>query len=425
MRIAIVGSGVSGLVAARALAGRHEITVFEAGARVGGHVHTWDVGAQGGEKLSVDSGFIVYNERNYPNFSRLLAELGVATQPTVMSFGVRCDRTGLEYNGTTLNQLFVQRRNLIQPSFWRMIREILRFNREAPIAIRNDAEPVSLRDLLDRGGYSEMFREQYLLPMGSALWSVPRAQVLEMPALFFVSFFENHGMLTVNDRPQWRVIRGGSARYVEALIAPFRDRIVTNRAVRRIERFEDRVEVDGSAFDRVVIACHSDQALAMLADATRAEREVLGALPYQQNEAVVHTDVSVLPRARGAWGAWNYRIACDADTPATVTYDMNILQSLTARETYCVTLNDDAGIDRARIIGRVRYHHPTYTLAGAAAQARRAEISGPNRTHYCGAYWGNGFHEAGATSGLDVVREIAGSTKTDRAANASERVAAA
>jgi predicted NAD/FAD-binding protein len=419
MKIAIVGSGVSGLVAARSLAGEHEITVFEAGSRIGGHVHTWDVDTDDGASIAVDSGFIVYNERNYPNFSRILGELGVATQPTVMSFGVRCDRTGLEYNGTTLDRLFVQRANLLRPSFWRMIREILRFNREAPAAIRNGAAGVTLGELLDTGRYSDKFREQYLLPMGSALWSVPRARVLEMPALFFVRFFENHGMLTVNDRPQWRVVSGGSARYVEALIAPFRGRIATNSPVRRVERFMDRVEVDGVAFDRVVLACHSDQALAMLADATSAEREALGALPYQLNDAVLHTDVSVLPRARGAWGAWNYRISTDADTPATVTYDMNILQSLSARETYCVTLNDAGRIDPARVIGAVRYHHPMYTLAGAAAQERRGEISGANRTHFCGAYWGNGFHEAGATSGLAVAQEVL------QAAKYSPQVAAA
>lgn len=419
MKIAIVGSGVSGLVAARSLAGEHEITVFEAGSRIGGHVHTWDVDTDDGASIAVDSGFIVYNERNYPNFSRILGELGVATQPTAMSFGVRCDRTGLEYNGTTLDRLFVQRANLLRPSFWRMIREILRFNREAPAAIRNGAAGVTLGELLDTGRYSDKFREQYLLPMGSALWSVPRARVLEMPALFFVRFFENHGMLTVNDRPQWRVVSGGSARYVEALIAPFRGRIATNSPVRRVERFMDRVELDGVAFDRVVLACHSDQALAMLADATSAEREVLGALPYQLNDAVLHTDVSVLPRARRAWGAWNYRISTDADTPATVTYDMNILQSLSARETYCVTLNDAGRIDPARVIGAVRYHHPMCTLAGAAAQERRGEISGANRTHFCGAYWGNGFHEAGATSGLAVAQEVL------RAAKYSPQVAAA
>ncbi len=419
MKIAIVGSGVSGLVAARSLAGEHEITVFEAGSRIGGHVHTWDVDVEGGAQIAVDSGFIVYNERNYPNFTRILGELGVITQPTVMSFGVRCDRTGLEYNGTTLDQLFVQRANLLRPSFWRMIREILRFNREAPLAIRNSAAAVTLGELLDRGRYSAKFREQYLLPMGSALWSVPRAKVLDMPALFFVRFFDNHGMLTVNDRPQWRVVSGGSARYVEALVAPFRDRIVANRPVRRVERFMDRVEVDGAAFDRVVLACHSDQALAMLADATASEREVLGALPYQVNDAVLHTDVSVLPHARRAWGAWNYRISTDADMPATVTYDMNILQSLSARATYCVTLNDTGSIDPACVIGTVRYHHPMYTLAGAAAQERRSEISGANRTHFCGAYWGNGFHEAGATSGLAAAQEIL------HAAKYSPQVAAA
>ncbi len=419
MKIAIVGSGVSGLFAARALASDHEITVFEADARIGGHVHTWDVKAADGKRLSIDSGFIVYNERNYPNFSKMLAELGVATQPAVMSFGVRCDRTGIEYNGTNLNQLFVQRRNLMRPSFWRMIREILRFNRDAPRAVRGEFAHASLGELLDHGRYSKLFRDLYMLPMASALWSVPQIDVPDMPALFIVRFFENHGMLTVNDRPQWRVVCGGSSQYVNALVAPFRDRIHTDHPVRRVTRFADHVDVDGASFDRVVLACHSDQALAMLTDATPSEREVLGAMPFQTNEAVLHTDTSMLPRARAAWGAWNYRVSADVAAPATATYDMNILQSLAARETYCVTLNDHSGIDPARVIGRVRYHHPMFTLAGADAQQRRAEISGPNRTHFCGAYWGNGFHEAGATSGLEVAREI------QRAALATCEVAAA
>jgi predicted NAD/FAD-binding protein len=419
MKIAIVGSGVSGLFAARVLASDHEITVFEADARIGGHVHSWDVATGDGTRLAIDSGFIVYNERNYPNFTKMLAEVGVATQPTVMSFGVRCDRTGIEYNGTNLNQLFVQRRNLLRPSFWRMIREILRFNREAPAAVRGKFARASLGELLDHGGYSKLFRELYMLPMASALWSVPQVRVPDMPALFIVQFFENHGMLTVNDRPQWRVVCGGSSRYVNALVAPFRDRIHTNHPVRRVTRFADHVDVDGARFDRVVLACHSDQALAMLADATQAERDVLGAMPFQANDAILHTDTSMLPRARAAWGAWNYCVSVDAAAPATATYDMNILQSLTARETYCVTLNDHAGIDPTRVIGRVKYHHPMYTLAGAAARERRAEISGANLTHFCGAYWGNGFHEAGATSGLDVAREI------QHAAGTAREVAAA
>ncbi|MES1259468.1 MAG: FAD-dependent oxidoreductase, partial [Gemmatimonadota bacterium] len=344
------------------------------------------------------------NNRNYPNFSRLLAELGVETQPSTMSFSVRSDADRLEYNGTTFNQLFVQRRNAIRPRFLRMLGDVLRFNREATLRIGGGEE--TLGALLERGGYSKAFLDWYLLPMGSAIWSMPRAEVLEMSAAFFVRFFENHGMLTVNDRPQWRVVRGGSARYVEALIAPFRDRIRVLEPVRRVTRFPDRVEVNGETFDHVVLACHSDQALAMLDAPTAAERQVLGALPYQANEAILHTDSSILPRARAAWAAWNYRLGEAPAAPATLTYNMNMLQSLDAAETFCVTLNDGERIDPARIIGRVRYHHPVYTVAGAAAQAKRDTISGVNRTHFCGAYWGNGFHEDGAVSGLAVAREI-------------------
>ncbi len=404
MRIAIVGSGVSGLVVAQGLRPAHEITVFEADHRIGGHVHTWAV-ERGGRSWAIDSGFIVYNERNYPNFTRLLAGLRVPTEPSTMSFSVRHDEAGLEYNGSTIGQLFVQKRNALRPAFLRMLHEILRFNREAA-AIVGTLGDQSLRELLDRGRYSEAFRDWYLLPMGSAIWSIPAATVLEMPAQFFVRFFANHGMLTVDDRPEWRVVRGGSARYVEALIAPFRDRIRIGSPVRRIVRRDDRVEIDGEGFDRVVLACHSDQALAMLADPTASEREVLSALPYQANEAVLHTDVSVLPRRRAAWGAWNYRVSAPSYAPAVVTYNMNILQSLDAPDTFCVTLNGDHLIDQSRVIGRVRYHHPVATLAGSQARARRAEISGIARTHYCGAYWGNGFHEDGVASGLAVVAEF-------------------
>jgi predicted NAD/FAD-binding protein len=405
MRIAIVGSGVSGLVAARRLHQLHDVTVFEASGRIGGHVHTWDV-RSGDRTWAVDSGFIVYNERNYPQFTRLLAELGVPTQPSTMSFSVRHDRAGLEYNGSTLRQLFVRKRNLLRPAFLRMLTEVLRFNRDAPDAVRAGGAELSLGDLLERGRYSRAFRDWYLLPMGSAIWSIPAGVVLDMPAAFFVDFFRNHGLLTVDDRPPWRVVRGGSARYVEALTAPLAGRIRLRNPVRRVARFADRVEVDGEIFDRVVLACHSDQALALLAGPTPAERQVLGALPYQVNDAVVHTDTSVLPRARAAWGAWNYRVSDDPAAPAAVTYNMNMLQSLDAPETFCVTLNGTADIDPAKVVGQVRYHHPVATAAGTAARARRADVSGRNRTHYCGAYWGNGFHEDGVVSALAVVREI-------------------
>jgi predicted NAD/FAD-binding protein len=415
MRIAIIGSGVSGLVVAHRLHQAHDVTVFEADARLGGHVHTWSVAA-GGRTWAVDSGFIVYNERNYPQFSRLLAELDVATQPSTMSFSVRHERVGLEYNGSTVRQLFVQPRNALRPSFLRMLVEILRFNRQVLGVVRAGPAGMSLGDVLEQGSYSRAFREWYLLPMGSAIWSVPATRVLEMPAAFFVGFFANHGMLTVDGRPEWRVVRGGSARYVAALTAPFQDRIRLGHRVRRVTRSADGVVVDGEPFDRVVLACHSDQALALLADPTPAERQVLGALPYQVNDAVLHTDVSVLPRARAAWGAWNCRVSDDPDAPAAVTYNMNMLQSLDAPQTFCVTLNAGDAIDPARVVGRVRYHHPIVTVAGTAAQARRAEVSGPNRTHYCGAYWGNGFHEDGVVSGLAAAREIEAAAGKEAAA---------
>lgn len=415
MRVAIVGSGVSGLVAARQLHQRHEVTIFEAGERIGGHVHTWSV-ESGAGRLAIDSGFIVYNERNYPNFTRLLAELAVPTQPSTMSFSVRHDRAGVEYNGSTLRQMFVHKRNLVRPAFLGMIAQILRFNRESAAIARSGPSDGSLRDLLAAGGYSTAFRDWYLLPMGSALWSIPAAVVLDMETKFFVDFFHNHGMLTVNDRPQWRVVRGGSARYVEALVAPFRHRIRLNRPVRRVTRRADFVDIDGDRFDRVVLAGHADQSLALLRDPSRAEREVLGALPYQPNEALVHTDTSILPRARFAWGAWNYRVGADPAAPAVVTYNMNILQSLTAPETYCVTLNGAEYVDPSKIVGRALYHHPIFTRLSTEARARRAEVSGPNRTHYCGAYWGNGFHEDGVASGLASAREVEASARVEHEA---------
>jgi predicted NAD/FAD-binding protein len=410
LRIAIVGSGVAGLVAARRLHSNHDVTVFEADDRIGGHVHTWSV-PLGGRTWAVDTGFIVCNARNYPNFLGLLEELGVATQPTTMSFGVRHDAARLEYNGSTMRQIFAQPRSLVRPAFLRMLAEVLRFNRWAMHAVHDSLPASTLGDLIAGGRYSAAFRDSYLMPMGSSIWSVPPSRVLEMPSRFFVDFFHNHGLLRLHDRPQWRVVAGGSARYVQRLSAALAGRVRLRHRVRSVRRFADRVEVDGERFDRVVLACHSDQALAMLADPSRAEREVLGALPYQANDVVLHTDTSVLPRRRAAWGAWNYRVGPDPEAPAAVTYNMNMLQSLDAPETFCVTLNGADTIDPARIIGRVRYHHPVATLAGVEARKRRAEVSGPNRTHYCGAWWGNGFHEDGVVSAFSAVREIEAGTR--------------
>lgn len=416
MQLAIIGTGISGALCAALLAGEHEITVFEAGDHVGGHTNTVDVELDG-RRFAVDTGFIVYNDWTYPNFTRLLEKLCVATQPSDMSFSVRCERSGLEYCGSTLNALFAQRSNLLRPSFHRMIRDILRFNKEAPELLESADESLQLGEYLDARGYSREFLEHYILPMGGAIWSAEARRMRSFPARYFVQFFQNHGMLSVDERPQWRVVRGGSQRYMQALTRGFRDRIRVRTPVASIRRFDDHVEVtskgsppNGSMrerFDHVVIAAHSDQALAMLADASSAEREVLGAIPYQPNEAVLHTDSSVLPRRKRAWASWNYHLgASGPEAGVAVTYWMNRLQSLDAPAEFCVTLNDVSRIDPARVIRRIRYHHPVYTVAGVAAQKRWGEISGIGRTHFCGAYWGFGFHEDGVKSALAVARSF-------------------
>jgi len=405
MRIAIVGSGVSGLVAAHLLHREHEVTVFEASSRIGGHVSTVRVDDDAGS-WEVDTGFIVFNEQNYPLFTRLLADLDVGSQPSDMSFSVRCDRTGLEYNGSTLNQLFVQRSNLLSPSYYGLIRDILRFNRKAPLAIRNGARGSTLGEYLETAGYGRRLAEHYLVPMGSALWSIPRRSVLEMPVEFFVRFFENHGMLSVDARPEWRVVRGGSARYVEALVRPFRDRIRLRTPVESVRRAPDAVLVNGERFDEVVLACHADQALALLDDPSAAERRILGALPYQPNHVVLHTDTGILPERKAAWGAWNYRIRGGEDAPVSVTYLMNALQGLASERMFCVTLNPGEDLDPRHVIWETTFHHPVYTLEGMGAQQLRDEINGVDRTHYCGAYWGYGFHEDGVRSAYAVASAI-------------------
>ena len=409
MKIAIIGTGISGLTAAWQLHRQHELTLFEANDYIGGHTHTVDVEV-GGRQYAIDTGFIVFNDWTYPHFIALLDELGVASQATLMSFSVRCERTGLEYNGDNLNTLFAQRRNLFRPSFYRMIRDILRFNREAP-ALLNSASDLSLNAYLQQQNYSREFCAHYILPMAASIWSAETTLVGEMPARFFVQFFKNHGLLSVSDRPQWRVIQGGSRSYVERLTAPFLDRIRLNCPVATVSREPSQVLIKpkdspAETFDAVIFACHSDQALQLLADATGPEREILGAIPYQENEAVLHTDIRLLPRCRRAWAAWNYHLPTQPQARVAVTYDMNILQGLYTPETFCVTLNRSAAIDPARILYRTTYHHPVFTEAGVAAQARRAEISGVNRTGYCGAYWSYGFHEDGVNSGLAVARDL-------------------
>jgi len=414
MKIAIVGTGIAGNVVSHRLHGSHEITVYEAGSHIGGHTHTHGI-EQSGRHYEVDTGFIVFNDRTYPNFLRLLAELGVASQESSMSFSVRDEALDLEYNGTTLNTLFAQRANLFNPRFLGMIREILRFNREAPALL---AEPggeshlpdgeMPLGELLARGRYGRRFVEHYILPMGAAIWSTDPESMMAFPARFFVRFLHNHGMLSVNDRPTWRTVRGGSARYVEKLTAPFRDRIRLQTPVEWIRRLPGSAIVkargqDALRYDAVFLACHSDQALRLLQDPSAAEREVLGAIPYQENEAILHTDLRMLPRRRLAWAAWNYHVIPGRRGPVALTYNMNILQRLDSPQPFLVTLNRGDAIDPKKIIKRIAYHHPLYTPASVAAQARHREIDGALGTYFCGAWWRNGFHEDGVVSALDAL----------------------
>jgi predicted NAD/FAD-binding protein len=412
VKIAIVGAGVSGLVTAHLLAPRHEVTVFEAAGYAGGHTNTIRVETPN-ETHHVDTGFIVFNDRNYRNFEQLLDRLGVRSQPSTMSFGVSDGLGDFEYNSVSPNGLFAKRAHLVTPWFHRMIADMARFTRAAKDLLRHDDDGPSLGHWLEQQRFSAPFVERLIVPQASAVWSADPAQIWTFPARFLAEFFENHGMFSFHGRPRWRTVSGGSARYVEALVARFGGRLRLQTPVQSIMRGDDHVLVsprggEGERFDEVVLATHSDQALGLLSDATDREHQVLGAIPYQDNEAVLHTDVSMLPRRRRAWASWNYHLL-DAPSPrATVTYHMNRLQSLSAEREFCVTLNRTAEIDPNRIIRTIRYAHPVYTGAGMAAQRRFAEISGRNRTHFCGAYWGWGFHEDGVVSALRVAERFGG-----------------
>ena len=408
MKLAIVGTGIAGMTAAHLLHGEHDLTIYEAGEYIGGHTNTVEVEREG-MTYAVDTGFIVFNDWTYPNFIGLLDRLGVASQPSDMSFSVRCEETGLEYNGTSLNRLFAQRRNLLRPSFYRMIRDILRFNRESVKLLDEPGPGPSLRAYLEQNRYSPPFIRNYIIPMAGAIWSAGPSAIWRYPARYLVQFFKNHGMLSVDARPTWRVITGGSQRYVEKLVRPFRERIRLQSPVEAIIRDSHGVEVRShdragtshtARFDGVVLACHSDQALALLADPSPLERDILGAIRYQANEAILHTDRSLLPRRRRAWAAWNYHLLPTPADRVLVTYHMNTLQRLRASCDFCVTLNRPDAIDPAQVLKRITYHHPVFTPEAIAAQQRHREINGQRRTWYCGAYWGFGFHEDGVKSAM-------------------------
>jgi len=410
VKVAVVGTGIAGLTTAAGLADRHELTVFEAADWIGGHTNTVDVEEDGGI-VAVDTGFIVFNDWTYPNFIALLRKLGVAWQASNMSFSLQCEKTGLEYNGTSLNSLFAQRRNILRPSFLHMIWEILRFNREAPRFLATQDEATTLGAWLESRGFGGAFVEHYVVPMGRAIWSADEEAMLGFPARFFIDFFHRHGFLSVDNRPQWQTVTGGSREYVRKLISPFASRIRVATPVASVRRLPQGVALRTVAgetlqFDAVVFACHSDQALAMLEDPSDAEREILGAFPYAPNEAVLHTDESLLPRRPLARAAWNYHLRRDPGRGVALTYDMNVLQSLATRRRYLVSLNMTDAIDERCVLRTFSYSHPVYTPGAVAAQKRHAEISGPRRSFYCGAYWRYGFHEDGVVSGLRVLEQF-------------------
>ena len=403
--IAIIGSGISGLTCAHHLNSTHDITIFEAGDYVGGHTHTVQVEKEG-EVSDIDTGFIVFNDRTYPEFMKMMDSIGVKYQPTEMSFSVRNDSLDLEYNGNTINSLFSQRRNLLRPSFLGMVRDIVRFNKEVRGAAGD--EQLTIGDFLAKRKYSLMFKDNYLLPMISAIWSMGLETCKDFPLQFFVRFFDNHGLLSIVNRPQWYTIIGGSSSYIEPLTAPFKDKIKVGTPVLGVERGDDAVEIitksGNESFDQVIFACHGEQALSLLASPTSHEETILRPFRTSSNSVVLHTDASLLPKRPLSWASWNYNMVDAAKEQTTLTYNMNILQRLSKKYTYLVSLNQE--IVKEHVLREFEYHHPIFSLEAIKAQTSWETISGRNRTHYCGAYWFNGFHEDGVKSGLRVKNTI-------------------
>lgn len=406
--IAIIGSGISGLTSAYLLSQKHNVTVFEKDNYIGGHTATIDIELEN-ESYSIDSGFIVFNNKTYPNFLKLLDQIGIKKQMSEMSFSVHNSETGLEYNGHNLNTLFSQRMNIFRPSFWRLISEILAFNKACRLAYdQQDYDPLmSLGEFIKKHDFSDFFAEHYILPMGAAIWSSSLDQMLDFQFEFFVKFFNNHGLLNVSDRPQWYVIPGGSRSYIKPLTKSFVDNIELNSDIVKVTREEGKIQIHFKdnlvrEFDDVVFCCHSNQALSLLADATFEEQEILGDMPYSENNVVLHTDDSLLPKYRRTWASWNYQLSPNRSRPASVTYNMNILQGIKSKHTFCVSLNQHEYINPDKILRVFTYHHPIFNVKSLAAQKNRTRICGKNNTHFAGAYWYNGFHEDGVRSGVDI-----------------------
>ena len=411
MKIAIIGSGISGLTSAYLLNRNHDITVFEANDYIGGHTHTHNIKIKDKE-YAVDTGFIVYNERTYPNFIKLLDTLGVERQLSTMGFSVKSASEDYEYAGESLNSLFAKRSNIFRLGFLRMLYEMYRFGKKSDSTGLGLDVSITLGTYLRSENYSNEFINYFIIPMGAAIWSTPANKVLDMPAYFFIKFFYNHGMLEIINRPKWWVIKDGSSAYIKKIIKGFESKINLSSPIRTVSRLDNGIEIETAnskkplMFDAVVFATHSDQALGMLKDPTEKEKDILSSIPYQKNEVLLHTDSSVLPKRKLAWASWNYQLDSNPESPVVLTYNMNILQSLDCDETFCVTLNDHQSVDKSKVLKKITYHHPLFTVKGIEAQKRKLEISGVNNTYYCGAYWQNGFHEDGVASAIEVCKHF-------------------
>ena len=407
MKIAIIGSGISGLTSAYLLNRKHDVTIFEANDYIGGHTHTHNIDIDG-KNYSIDTGFIVYNERTYPNFIKLLDQLNIERQLSTMGFSVKSASQDYEYAGESLNTLFAKRSNIFRIGFWRMLYAMYHFGKKADSLGRGLDVSMTLGDYLVDENYSSEFINYFIIPMGAAIWSTPANKVLDMPAYFFIKFFYNHGMLELTNRPNWWVIKNGSSEYIKKITIGFEDKIHLSTPVKKVSRVEGGVEIvlfkkdKALKFDSVIFATHSNQALDILDDPSDAEKDILGSIPYQKNNILLHTDSSVLPRRKLAWASWNYQLDSDPNSPVILTYNMNILQTIESNKTFCVTLNDSDSVDKNSILKKITYHHPLFTVNAIEAQKRKSEISGVNNTYYCGAYWRNGFHEDGVVSALDV-----------------------
>tara|TARA_Y100000385_G_scaffold283518_1_gene339769 strand:+ start:413 stop:1663 length:1251 start_codon:yes stop_codon:yes gene_type:complete len=412
MNIAIVGSGISGLTAGYLLSRKNNITVFEKNDYIGGHTHTHLLEYKN-KSYSVDSGFIVYNERTYPNFIKILDQLNVKRQITRMGFSVKSEINNLEYAGHSLNGLFAQRSNLLKPSYLNMLKSMLRFNRQSRKDLTQLSPHLTLGQYLENNNYPETFIKNFIIPIGAAVWSTKPTDMMDMSAIFFIRFFENHGMLQIIDRPNWWVIKNGSKSYVKSITKPYHDKIRLSTPVLSVERVDSKIKISSGQnnaseefFDAVVFATHSNQSLRLLKDPSKFENEILGAIPYQKNKAILHYDDSILPKRKNAWSSWNYLLDQDKNKPVSLTYNMNILQGLDCERTFCVSLNSEELIDPKKILKRLDYEHPLFNIKGLEAQKRKREISGINNTYYCGAYWRNGFHEDGVVSALDVCADF-------------------